>query len=57
MKSTLITGIVIVAILAVVALKLWTKESGTSAPPSCCPCSMIESAQSNDTQTGTASVE
>jgi hypothetical protein len=57
MKSSIIIGLVIAAVVAVIAVKASKKECGTPEQTACCPCSMIEVPQSNEVPQGVAPVE
>ncbi len=54
MKSTITIGVVIAAIIAVIAVKVLKKECGAPEQSSFCLCSMIKSAQSNEAPTAGA---
>lgn len=57
MKSAIIIGLVIVAVVTIVGVKVFNKQCGTSAQSSCCPCSMLKTAQSNQVETGSVPIE
>ncbi|MEN7973825.1 MAG: hypothetical protein ABFR47_08325 [Verrucomicrobiota bacterium] len=54
MKKTIIIAAVAVAITAIISLKLSRKASDA---PQACPCSLMKSAVSNQTDSGASSVE
>lgn len=49
MKNIVIIVIVIAAIAGIVAVKKFGEDNGTS---SCCPCSMMKQAETNQCETG-----
>lgn len=48
MKNTVIIGIVVIGVAAVVGLKVMKKSCGDSAQSSCCPCEMIDADSSTN---------
>lgn len=54
MKNAIILAVIAAAVVGVIMLKRSEDSCGTS---SCCPCSMAKEAVTNQTETGSSTVE